>query len=330
MREEGFAPPPDSLEQVIRDQRLHLEQMLGESLLVIASCCAAVWHDRDALDRMMQAELAEIPCCQLLYAVDMNGLQRSSNISQAGVDVHSRGQNLSGRPYLSGYSKGRTFILSDVYISRVGRRSCITALHRISAENGEPLGYLAADFDLRDLPQLNRVAETPARWRQIKGDPAIRQGLFQQQRIGSAMDACLNQVHDIIHELIAERGVFHVKLHYGGSRATLWLNDDPRRYRIHVLDEIIDPSVCLAYPRVDYPADAIVDPGQVRITLDRFVNLRLGDSVIYLRSASLNVINGLVGLNFSCDGTHYLPAPEFLEKDHQFWFGASGVGEEQA
>jgi hypothetical protein len=61
---------------------------------------------------------------------------------------------------------------------------------------------------------------------------------------------------------------------------------------------------------------------EVRTTLERFVNLRLGDSVIYLRSASVNIINGVVGLNFSCDGTHYLPAHEFLEKDHQFWFGS--------
>jgi hypothetical protein len=72
---------------------------------------------------------------------------------------------------------------------------------------------------------------------------------------------------------------------------------------------------------MDYPIDAIVTPQQVRATLNRFVNLRLGDSVIYLRSASVNVINGLVGLNFSCDGTHYVPVPEFLEKGHQFWFG---------
>ena len=107
----------------------------------------------------------------------------------------------------------------------------------------------------------------------------------------------------------------------GASRATLWLNNDPRRYRIHVLDEIIDPSVCLAYPRDDYPYDALIDEDAVRNTLDRFVNLRLGDSIVYLRSASVNVINGLVGLNFSCDGTHYLPVTEFLEKDHRFWFG---------
>jgi hypothetical protein len=50
--------------------------------------------------------------------------------------------------------------------------------------------------------------------------------------------------------------------------------------------------------------------------------LRLGDPTVYLRAASVNLINGLVCLNFSCDGTHYMPAQEFLVKDPAFWFGS--------
>lgn len=316
-----FTSASDDLGTVIRQHRQRLERMLAESLGAIAPFCAAVWDERRSLDGELRAQLETIPCCLLLYAIDRRGVQCSGNISAAGIDVEACGQNLSGRPYLSGYDNGQAFILSDVYLSRVGRRSCITALQRVCSESGDVLGYLAADFDLRDLPQLRKAAEMPVTWRQIRGDPAIRQTLFYQERINSVMDGCLNHVHDIIHELVTECGVFHAKLHYGSSRATLWLNNDPRRYRIHVLDEIIDPSVCLAYPRIDYPRDAIITPQQVRATLDRLVNLRLGDSVIYLRSASVNVINGMAGLNFSCDGTHYVPVPEFLEKGHQFWFG---------
>jgi hypothetical protein len=315
------APPADSLGEAIREHRRRIESHLSRGLLPIASACAGHWHDRQALDAWLAQQFADICCCQLLYVIDTQGRQRSGNISRAGIDPQACGQNLSGRPYLAGYRQDSDFILSDVYIGRFDRRSCLTALHCIRNQAGELLGYLAADFDLRDLPQMHRAAETPARWRQIKGDPAIRQTLFQQERIGSPMDDCLNRVHDIVHELITERGVFHTKLHYSSSRATLWLNADPRRYRVHVLDEIMDPSVCLAYPRDDYPDDALVSRTEVRTTLDRFVNLRLGDSVIYLRTASVNVINGLVGLNFSCDGTHYLPVAEFLEKDHRFWFG---------
>ena len=314
--------PVDALGAVIRQHRKRLEAMLAESLGAIASRCAAVWGDRKLLHGELRAQLETIPCCLLLYAIDTRGVQCSGNISTAGIDVEAFGHNLNGRSYLSGYANGQTFILSNVYISRVGRRSCITALHRVCSESRTVQGYLATDFDLRDLPQLHKAAEMPIAWRQIKGDPVIRQALFYQERISSVMDGCLNQVHDIIHELVTEYDVFHAKLHYGSSRATLWLNNDPRHYRIHVLDEIIDPSVCLAYPRVDYPSDVIAAPQQVRATLDRFVNLRLADNIIYLRSASVNVINGMVGLNFSCDGTHYMPIGEFLEKDHQFWFGS--------
>lgn len=320
-RLEASDSPAVSLSEVIRRQRLRLAVMLSEALRPSATLCGRQWHDREALDAILEEQLSRIPCCQLLYTVNMQGLQCSSNIGRGGIERQAYGQNLSGRPYLVGFTLGKPFNLSDVYISRVDRRSCLTALHGVWNKQSDFLGYVAADFDLRDLPQLQRAASAPTRWRQIKGDPAIRHTLFQQERVGSAMDACLNKVHDIVHELITERRVFHAKLHYGSSRATLWLNDDPHRYRIHVLDEIMNPSVCLAYPHGSYPEDAVVSPDDVRTILDRFVNLRLGDNVLYLRSASLNVINGLVGLNFSCDGTHYLPAPQFLEKGHRFWFG---------
>lgn len=311
-----------TLNDVIRQHRMQLEQLLHDLLQPMARLCASRWNDIQALNEGLSDSLDNIPFCRLLYAVDDSGIQHSANISANEVDGEATGQYLGSRPYLQGYTQDREFTLSAVYISRIKRQSCITALHRIRGEDNQTLGYLAADFDLGDLPQLHKAAETPTLWRQIKGDPAIRQLLFQQERVSSAMDLKLNAVNDIIHELITGRDVFHAKLHYGASRATLWLNSDPRRYRIHVLDEIMDPSVCLAFPRADYPHDAIVAPEVVRKVLDNFVNLRLGDSVIYLRSASLNIINGLVGLNFSCDGTHYLPAEEFLEKDHQFWFGS--------
>ena len=54
----------------------------------------------------------------------------------------------------------------------------------------------------------------------------------------------------------------------------------------------------------------------------QFKALRFADDTIYLRSGSLNVINGMVGLTFSCDGSHYMPVEEFLAKDDSFWFGA--------
>ena len=55
----------------------------------------------------------------------------------------------------------------------------------------------------------------------------------------------------------------------------------------------------------------------------QFKKLRFADETIYLRSASLNIVNQMVGLNFSCDGSHYVPYDEFLMKDNSFWFGVA-------
>ena len=49
--------------------------------------------------------------------------------------------------------------------------------------------------------------------------------------------------------------------------------------------------------------------------------LRFTDETIYLRAGSLNLCNGMVLFNFSCDGSHYIPYDEFLAKDLAFWFG---------
>jgi len=59
----------------------------------------------------------------------------------------------------------------------------------------------------------------------------------------------------------------------------------------------------------------------------QFTALRFADDTVYLRSGSLNLVNGFIGLNFSCDGTHYLTFDDFLSRGLNFWFG-EGVSTE--
>jgi hypothetical protein len=110
-------------------------------------------------------------------------------------------------------------------------------------------------------------------------------------------------------------------LHFSSSRAIVWVMEDPYRYRLLDIEALIEPDICLAYPRTPYPTGALVPPEQVRSVLDAFRTLRLMDEMFYLRSGTLNIFNGLVGLTFSCDGSHYIPYDEFLRKDHDFWTG---------
>lgn len=309
------------LREAIDRQRAGLSARLGLPLARIAESCAGVWHDPGALNCALADNLKTVSPCNLLYTVDVRGVQTSANISAGRVDITAYGQDLSERPYLAGAVPRTGLLLSEVYVSRVTARPCVTAVHPVT-RMGHALGYIAADFALRDLPMIDAPAYGNAAACQIKGDPAIRATVFSQQRADSDMDRSMPEVIAIMDELLGERGVFHAKLHFSSARATLWLTDDPYRYRVHVLKEIVDPSVCLAYPQRDYPDMALVGRDRIGAVFNRFARLRNADETIYLRSGSLNLINGLVGLTFSCDGTYYLPADEFLARDEAYWLGA--------
>ena len=312
----------DSTPWALIDQRRQLLQdTLRDYLAPLARHCSRVWQDTDALDRLLERSLPNISGCHLLYAIDPHGQQVSANVASTGVDRQSRGQDLTGRPFLDYATPFGEIGLSRVYISQVTRRSCVTAVYRVHTDTTRAVGYLAADFDLGALPLGEEAISQTLGWRQVRGDPSIRAGLFEQSRSESSMDRHIDDVHDIVTELMCTRGVFHAELSYGGSRATLWLEDDPRRYRVHVLQEIIDPQVCLGYPTRPFPDHAVIDTTQVAPVFARFRDLRLTDNTLYLRSGSLNLANGLVALNFSCDGTHYMPASEFLQRPAAFWFG---------
>ena len=75
--------------------------------------------------------------------------------------------------------------------------------------------------------------------------------------------------------------------------------------------------------------DADIKPELIPQVLETFKQLREADETIYLRAASINIMNGFVGLNFSCDGSHYMHAKEFINKDIRFWFGETSLSMNQ-
>jgi len=312
-----------TLQESIDRQRSILQGWLSASLSRIADDCRQRWPDRQALEARLLEGLAELPYCKYLYLLDERAHQITSNASRAGLLEAHYGRDRSERPYLAMALAGAAFSLSDAYISRNARRPSLTAVQAIHAEDGRLLGYLGADFDLRELPATQALYTQPGAWMQLKGDPAIRSGLFHQARVTSPMDRQIDLVLDLLAELITVNGIFHAKLHFSSSRATLWSLDDPYRFRIHGIEELSNPDLCLAYPRRDYPADAEIPQDAIPRILRCFRDLRFMDETIYLRSGMLNIFNGLIGLTFSCDGSHYMPWQEFLDKNLGFWLGTS-------
>lgn len=310
-----------ALKTVVARQRMLLQARLETSLDRLVEPCRAAWPDRAGLERILVQALPGLPSCKYLYVLDRDARQLTANISPQGPLPEHLGRDRGERPYMREALAGERFSISPVYISRHARRPSLTAIQRIEDTHGGLLGFLGADFDLRELPLTRELYQQPDQWLQLKGDPAIRGGLFDQQRVESLMDQRIDEVLDLIVELIAAHGVFHGKLHFSSSRATVWLVDDPFRFRILDYEDLADPGICLAYPQRTYPPDAAIPLGRVGEVFRTFRALRFMDENIYLRSGSLNVYNGIVGLNFSCDGSHYMRWEELLHKSLDFWLG---------
>lgn len=309
------------LQKTVRKQRETLEELLNESMSHLAEVCAKEMDNQQALEDFLSAEMLIAEYCKYLWVVDSTGRQITDDVTRTGFKRGQVGRDRIARPYMQRALKGDDYYLSEAYISRNRKRPSLTAIKAIYDISDRVIGYLGADFDLRELPQTADQYEDDNIWKQVKGDPAIRSGLFSQQRTESAMDAQIDDILSLVEELIIDKGVFHAKLHFSSSRATLWMVDNPYSYQILNMDELSDPDICLAFRHQDYFDKAIVDPKKLPLIFKQFKSLRFADETIYLRAASLNVVNGMVGLNFSCDGSHYMYYEEFLEKNMSFWFG---------
>lgn len=302
-------------------QREELARTLREPMARLAERCAPAWGDCPALDATLVEHFSSIEHCSYLYCLGSDGIQICDNVGRQGIVTGHLGRDRSQRPYMKEAVPAWGFLLSDAYISLRQHRPSLTALQVVSRDSGM-VGYVAADFDLRNLPVTSELYEEPGYWRQVKGDPAIRSTVFQQCRVESPMDRNLDQALSILEELLTQCGVFQCQIHFSSSQATIWTAEDPLRYRILDHEALSDPDICLIYPTRDYPADAAIPQSDIKLILNAMASLRLTDPTFYLRMASINIFNDMVSVTFSCDGSHYMPHVEFLMKGNSFWFGS--------
>ncbi len=320
-----------TVKQSVKHQRELLTHLLGGTLANLAIELAPIMDDSDLLNTHLIKAIDNLPYCKYLYVLDPSAKQISGTVKHGGVKLEDIGRDRSSRPYMENMfipRLGVDFELSGAYISSNKKRPSLTGVQLIRDYTGERLGFLGVDYDLRELPREDKMYEEPRQWRQIKGDPAIRSGLFLQQRVESQMDTKLEDVMTILEELMLEHGVYHCQIHYSSSRVTIWHVDDPYTYRILTMDELSDTEICLAYPKRPFFERNIVPKDDICNVFKQFSALRFADETIYLRSGSLNLVNGFVGLNFSCDGTHYLIYDDFLSRGLDFWFGVTTKADE--
>ncbi len=312
-----------TLQESVALQRAALKKIIEAPLHRVAQASVAAWGDRAGLNAALAHLFPTVPHCRYLYAMNVDGVQISDNVSAEGVSEADFGRDRSHRPYMRESQPGMGFLLSRSYITLRERRPGITAIQLVRNEAGAAIGFLGADFYLHDLPLTRERFTEQRQWRQLRGDPSIRSQVFHQTRSESEMDRQLDTVLGVVEELMVDHGMYHIMLHFSSSRAVYWTLDDPYRYRLFDIQTLVDPDICLAYPKQAYPADALVPRGRIRAILDALRSLRFVDETFYLRTGTLNLFNGIVGLTFSCDGSHYMPWDEFLKMDVAFWLGTA-------
>jgi len=313
----------ETWKDAVQRQRGILAERLSLPLAKLAADCEPVWGDRDALNKVLQDGFSSVPHGLFMYVLDTDGIQISDNVSIDALMPEHYSRDRSSRPYMREVLPSKGFLLSEAYLSLRLNRPSITALQLVSRDH-QVLGYVGVDFDLRDLPVTSELYEESEEWRQIKGDPAIRSSVFLQCRIESPMDKDIDIACAILEELIVDRGMFQSVIHFSSSRATAWFMSDPYRYRILDAEALSDPDICLLYPALSYPENALIPSSRIGSIMRALKKLRLTDETFYLRSASINIFNGMISLTFSCDGSHYMAWQELLDKDESFWFGAAG------
>ncbi|MHB0874336.1 MAG: hypothetical protein ACYC1J_13050, partial [Acidithiobacillus ferrooxidans] len=262
-----------SLPRRVFQQRELLTGLLYEPMRHLADACSRVWGDRPKMETALSEAFSNVPYCKFLYALDTSGVQITSNISREGLLAEHFGRDRSDRPYIreallaAEYSnkyreaqyqqwpyiregvQAVDFLLCEAYISLHALRPSLTAVQFVRDTDGVLLGFIGADFALRDLPQAGEIYEEPRHSRRFEGDPFISDMADTKMRSESKMDRHLDTVLSVVEELILVHGVYHIILHFSSSQAILWVMDDPYRYRLLTIDELIDPNICLAYPK---------------------------------------------------------------------------------
>jgi len=109
------------------------------------------------------------------------------------------------------------------------------------------------------------------------------------------------------------------KAHYSSSQLTCWFADDAFRYRVFLMEDVLREGFLDQFRdcKIDH-LQPLIDEERTLQILSEFKRLRLTDETIYMRNGSINRVNGMTGMTFSCDGAHYIDHKTFFEKLESF------------
>ena len=146
---------------------------------------------------------------------------------------------------------------------------------------------------------------------QIKGDTSIRKFLFKQERQESLFDRKADRLIEICEILLCDRDAFHIKVHWSSDQLTVWNYTTPYEYNVYVGEEVFSKDLIELSPKSTNWIESKITRNQIRHILKTHARLRFSDKNIYVRAGGINIINGMISMTFSCDGSHYIPFDQF-------------------
>lgn len=180
----------------------------------------------------------------------------------------------------------------------------------------------------------------------IKGDPTMRETVFDRERRDSPMDKVLLQLMPALQALLLERCISEVSLHFNSGEIRLTSVFDPFNYEIHPANKLIDSGYLdRHFPRLAYEEKvrlirklydslgrelaALQIPSPFNdVFNNRYRNwqpltseeisrvvskIQLLRTIpnYYLRNMGISITRDAVRMQFNCDGTHIVSTGEY-------------------
>lgn len=148
----------------------------------------------------------------------------------------------------------------------------------------------------------------------IRNDHSAQHGDFKQYK-SNHFDDRLDDILKLCVELILNKGVYHLKIHFSSSQLVCWTFDNPYSYQVYTSEEIFSDNFMDLFAPLNTKLHSCIDKNKIIPILESFKYLRCGKEGSELRNASIHIINGYIGLTFSCDDTRYINFKNYILPD---------------
>lgn len=180
----------------------------------------------------------------------------------------------------------------------------------------------------------------------IKGDPSIRESVLMRKRYTSKVDTVFAELEPLLKDLMLNRGIYRIFIGFNSGEVRTNSIFDPLRQEIHDAEKLSDKKyIDRQFPKIEY-AEKIklmrdlyatlrasrqykqmptywqnilnrrsdkwhpLEPDNVSGILSAVTELREIEEY-YLRNITICIVQGIVRMQFNCDGTQIIDAHNF-------------------